>query len=319
MENYKISFVSKTVKAYFLKLPVIHALVEWSKRLVLPGFDGMPVYEVAVFFFQGIRKGALTLRASALAFNFFLAIFPAVIFLFTLIPYLPIENFREELFARLELLLPKEAFVLAKSTIDDLVSTQRGGLLSFGFILALYFATNGINAMMDAFNQSVHVAEKRSFIRQQLISILLVLIQSFLLIIAIALLAFGQITLDFLNEKGIIVSSINIFLLTAGQWITIGSLFYFAISFLYYFGPSIKGKWKFFSAGSSLATILMIIVSLGFAFYVNNFGQYNKVYGSIGTLIVIMLWIQFNSLILLIGFELNASILNARHQHKFRD
>jgi membrane protein len=126
-------------------------------------------------------------------------------------------------------LLPKEAFILAKSTIDDLVSTPRGGLLSFGFLMALYFATNGINAMMDAFNQSIHIAEKRSFIHQQLISILLVFIQSFLLIIAIALLAFGQITLDFLSGKGIIEGWINIFLLTAGQWITIAALFYFAI------------------------------------------------------------------------------------------
>lgn len=308
--------MAKNFSSYLLKkIPVIAILVDWSKKIVLPGFDRLPVYDVAIFFFRGIGKGALTMRASALAFNFFLAIFPAVIFLFTLIPYLPIENFREELFIRLGLLLPEEAYVLAISTIDDLVSTPRGGLLSFGFLMALYFATNGINAMMDAFNQSIHIAEKRSFIHQQLISILLVFIQSFLLIIAIALLAFGQLTLDFLNEKGIIESGISIFLLTAGQWVTIAALFYFAISFLYYFGPSIKGRWKFLSAGSSLATILMIIVSLGFAFYVNNFGQYNKVYGSIGTLIVIMLWIQFNSIILLIGFELNASIRNAKHKH----
>lgn len=308
--------MAKKSSFHFLKkIYLISVLVDWSKKVVFPGFDRLPVYDVAVFFFRGIGKGAITMRASALAFNFFLAIFPALIFLFTLIPYLPIENFREELFLRLELLLPKEAYILAKSTIDDLISTPRGGLLSFGFLLALYFATNGINAMMDAFNQSIHIAEKRSFIHQQLISILLVFIQSFLLIIAIALLAFGQLTLDFLNEKGIIESGISIFLLTAGQWVTIAALFYFAISFLYYFGPSIKGRWKFFSAGSSLATILMIIVSLGFAFYVNNFGQYNKVYGSIGTLIVIMLWIQFNSIILLIGFELNASIRNAKHKH----
>lgn len=308
--------MAKNFKSYLLKkFPVITVLIDWSKKIILPGFDRLPVYDVAIFFFRGIQKGALTMRASALAFNFFLAIFPAIIFLFTLIPYIPIENFQKELLIQLKLVLPEEAYILAISTIEDLVNTPHGGLLSFGFILAMYFATNGINAMMDAFNQSVHIAEKRSFFHQQLISILLVFIQSFLLIIAIALLVFGQITLDFLNEKEIIESGINIFLLTAGQWITIAALFYFAISFLYYFGPSIRGKWKFFSAGSTLATILMIIVSSGFAFYVNNFGQYNKVYGSIGTLIVIMLWIQFNSIILLIGFELNASIRNAKHKH----
>lgn len=303
-------------KAYIIKkIPILGILIDLSKKIILPGFDRLPVYDVALFFFRGIQKGALTMRASALAFNFFLAIFPAIIFLFTLIPYLPIENFREELFSRLQLILPKEAYSLAITTIDDLVSTPRGGLLSFGFLLALYFATNGINAMMDAFNQSVHIVKKRSFIKQQLISILLVFIQSFLLILAIALLTFGQVTIDFLSEKGIIEGRLSFFLLTAGQWLTIAALFYFAISFLYYFGPSIRGRWKFFSAGSSLATVLMLIVSLGFAFYVNNFGQYNKVYGSIGTLIVIMLWIQFNSIILLIGFELNASIRNAKHKH----
>ncbi len=301
-------------KSYIEKLPIVSALISRSKKIILPGFDKLPVYDVALFFFQGIQKSSLTARASSVAFSFFLAIFPAIIFLFTLIPFIPVENFQEELLIQLKLILPKEAYILATSTIEDLVNTPHGGLLSFGFILALYFATNGINAMMSAFNQSYHIVEKRSFIKQQLYSILLVFIMSFLLVIAIALLVFGEITLNFLNEKGIIQSGINIFLLTAGQWIIITALFYFAISFLYYFGPSERKKWKFFSAGSSLATVLMIIASSGFAFYVNNFGNYNKVYGSIGTLMVIMLWIQFNSIILLIGYELNASIRNAKYK-----
>lgn len=301
------------LKNFLFKIfPFIPVVIDRSKKIVLPGFDGLPVYDVAIFFIHGIQKGALTMRASALTFNFFLAIFPAIIFLFTLIPYLPIDNFRDELLNRLGVILPKDAFSLAKSTIDDLVSTPRGGLLSIGFLMALYFATNGINAMMDAFDQSIHISEKRSFIHQKLISILLVLIQSFLLILAVSLLTFGQIILDFLYQKGFIGGGISFVMLTVGQWVTIAALFYFAISFLYFFGPSIRGSWKFFSAGSSLATILMIIISLGFAYYVNNFGTYNKVYGSIGTLIVIMLWLQFNFIILLIGFELNASIRNAK-------
>lgn len=301
---------------FIKKFPVISLFIDLSKKIILPGFEKIPLYDVVVFFFQGIQKSSLTTRASAVAFSFFLAIFPAVIFLFTLIPFIPIENFQEELLAQMKLLLPGDAYLLAKTTIEDLIQNPHGGLLSFGFIMALYFATNGINALQSAFDQSYHIAEKKSFVKKQMYSVLLVFILSFLLIIAIALLAFGQITLNFLNEKGIIKGGFNIFLLSAGQWLTIAALFYFTISFLYYFGVSRRGKWKFFSAGSTLATLLMLIVSSGFAFYVNNFGSYNKIYGSIGTLIVIMLWIQFNSIIVLIGFELNASIRNAKLRMK---
>jgi membrane protein len=291
---------------------VITGLVEISKKLVIPGFDGLPLYDVISFFVTGVRKSSLTTRASALAFNFFLAIFPGLIFLFTLIPYIPIENFQDQLLHLMADILPANAFESLKMTIEDLVTRQRGGLLSFGFILAIYFATNGFSSMITAFNNSYYVAESRSALMQFLVSIFLVFIVTFLVFIAITLIIFSGIMLNYLSEKGILQDSFSIFLIMAGKWLVVVSLLFFSFSCIYFIAPSKKSQYRFISAGSTLATILSIITSLGFAYYVNHFGQYNKLYGSIGTIIVILLWIQFNSFILLIGFELNASIKNAK-------
>ena len=292
-------------------LPVT-IIVNWSKKLILPGFDGLPLYEVVRFFLQGINKGSLTTRASALAFNFFIAIFPGLIFLITLIPYIPIDDFQYQLLMLLKEILPYNAYESIKMTIEDLILRQRGGLLSFGFLLAVYFATNGFNSMITAFNHSYHIAETRTVFMQFIVSLALVFIVTVLVLIAIILIIFSGVTLDYLLDKGILQGSFHVYLLEAGKWLIILSLLFFCFSFMYYIGPSKKSKFRFISAGSTLSTLLSVITSILFAFYVNNFGQYNKLYGSIGTVIVILLWIQFNSLILLIGFELNASILNAK-------
>lgn len=297
---------------YIKRFKPISATIDWSKNLILPGFDRVPLYHVIKFFLKGINKSSLTTRASALAFTFFLAIFPGLIFIFTLIPYIPIDDFQYQLLLLLKDILPYNAFESIKMTIEDLVTRQRGGLLSFGFVLAVYFATNGFNSMISAFNNSFHIEETRSPFMQFIVSLALVFIVTILILIAISLIIFSGITLDYLLEKGILKDSFHISLLQLGKWLIILALLFFCFSFMYYIGPSKKSKFRFISAGSTLSTILSIITSIGFAYYVNNFGQYNKLYGSIGTIIVILLWIQFNSLILLVGFELNASILNAK-------
>ena len=293
--------------------PVV-AAIELSKKIVLPGFDGLPLYDVVTFFIKGIQKGSLTTRASSLAFNFFLAIFPGIIFLFSLIPYIPIDNFQDQLLSLMEDMLPYNAFQAMKDTIEDILMHQRGGLLSFGFILTFYFATNGVNAMINAFNSSYYSVETRSPLMQRLVSFVLVFILTFLVLFAIALIVFSGLALDYLVSKGILQDTFTIYLLLIGKWLIIVGLFFFTFSFLYYYGPSRKSKFRFISPGSTLATILSIITSLGFAYYVNNFGQYNKLYGSIGTIVVVLLWLYFNSIILLVGFELNASIRNAKKE-----
>ncbi|HIA36851.1 MAG TPA: YihY/virulence factor BrkB family protein [Flavobacteriales bacterium] len=286
-------------------------IVNTSKQLVVPGFDGMALYEVIRFFIQSLKKGAILIRASSLAFNYILALFPGIIFLFTLIPYIPIDNFQEELLMLLEEIMPKNAYETISTTVEDLVIQRRGGLLSLGFIMALFFATNGVNSMINAFNTSYKTAP-RSALMQRLIALLLTVILSSLLITAILLIIFSELAMDFLIHKGLLNIDITYFLLIIGKWVTILALIFSAISFLYYLGPSKESRWRFISAGSTLATMLTIVTSLGFSYFVNNFGQYNKLYGSIGTLMVIMLWLHFNSAILLIGFELNVSIDKAK-------
>jgi membrane protein len=292
------------------------SLVKYLKRVSFPGFDKVPLYEVGRFFVKGLMQGALSTRASSIAFNFFLAIFPAVIFFFTLIPYIPINNFQEELLKILQDVLPNNAYLSIKDTLEDIVLNKRSGLLSFGFIAAFYFATNGINAMIVAFNASRHEMETRSWLNMRLVSFLLVLIITMLLTIAIGLIVFSQFGFNYLINLGWLKQDFTYYLLLSGKWLIIIGLFFFTISFLYYFAPSKKKNWRFISAGSTLATLLSILISVGFSFYVNNFGQYNKLYGSIGTIIVILLWLYFNALVLLIGFELNASIKNAKIKRK---
>ena len=297
-------------------LKLFDKIIIKAKEVTLPGFDRMPIYDVGVFFVNGIKKGSLTTRASSIAFNLFLAVFPAIIFFFTLIPYIPVENFQAELLKLLQNILPENAYLSIKGTLEDIITHQRGGLLSIGFIAVLYFSTNGINAMIGAFNATYHSFETRSWLAQRLISTYLVLILTFLIATAIVLIVFSETAIQYLVEFGIMKVNITYYLLIFGKWLIILALFFFAISFLYYFAPAKKTEWKFFSAGSTLATILCIVISLGFSFFVNNFGQYNKFYGSVGTLIVLLLLMYFNAIILLIGFELNASIKDAHLEKK---
>ena len=284
--------------------------IDWSKKIFLPGFKGMNLYDVTCFYLEGIEKGAITTRASSIAFNFFLAFFPALIFLFTLIPYIPINNFQEILLQLLNDVLPPSTNESFFSTLNDIINHPRGGLLSFGFIMALYFSTNSINSLMEAFNSSFHIEESRSVWKQRLIALSLTITLVLMLVIAIALIVFTQIAQNYLVEWNIIKQS-SIFLIKFGKWIILLSFLFFGISTLFQFGPAQKTDWKFFSPGAILATLFIIITSLGFGYYIENFSQYNKLYGSIGTLIIVLLWLYFNAIVMLIGFELNTSIFRA--------
>ena len=291
-----------------VSLELVAFVLKHSKRLTLPGFERIPIYDVTRFFWESITKGSITMRASAVAFSFFLALFPSIIFVFTLIPYIPIANFQEQLLDLLKNFMPHNAYEATKDTILDIVTNQRGGLLSIGFFSALYFSTNGFNALITAFNGTYHDIETRTGFQQRLASLFLVVIFTFLLLTAIALIITSELVLNKIFRQG----ELSYYLILSGRWVIVFALFYFLISFTFYMGPARKAGWKFFSAGSMLATILSIVMSVGFAYYVNNFGNYNKLYGSIGTLLVVLLWIYFNALVLLIGFDLNASIHKAK-------
>lgn len=312
MAKSKFQRLKVELKDYLLETGPVQSFLDYTKRVALPGFDNLPIYNVADFFFTGIKKGGIVTRAQALAFSFFLALFPATIFLFSMIPYIPIKNFQNELLEIIESVLPSNAYEGARSTIIDIVKIHHGGLLSVGFLTALYFTTNGFMTLMRGFNSSYHASETRSPFRQRMVAVVLTFILSILVIIATTLIIFSSTATTYLVDQSILKSKTQVALILLGKWIIVLSLFFTAISFLYYYAPSVKKRWRFISAGSTFAALLSILVSTGFAYFVNNFGSYNKIYGSIGTLIVVMLWMYFNSLILILGFELNASIDNAK-------
>jgi len=309
------NFVNKWLKK-ITQSKLFILIVNSSKKIILPGFEGVPVYDVVLFFFKGLQNSALGNRAASLSFKFFLAIFPGLIFIITLIPYIPVNNFQDLLLQLLKDLMPLSAYQATQETFLDLINNKQGGLLSFGFIFALYLATDGVYAMMSGFNESVHIVEKRPAYKIRLISIMLVVIITLLLTLSTALIVFSSLVLGYLQFHGIINDGITLYLLLFGKWLILLGLLFTAISFLYYLGPSGNVKYRFISAGSTLATIFIILVSSGFAFYVNNFGSYNKLYGSIGTIIVVMLFINFNVFVILLGYELNSSIYLAKQNQK---
>ena len=283
-----------------------------AKKITVPFFDGLPLYDVARFFGKGIYDGAITTRASAIAFNFILAVFPTIIFLFTLIPYIPIANFQKLLMELIQSVLPNNAFLAVQGTIQDIVTQPRGGLLSFGFLAAFIFSTNGLVSIMVAFNGTIHAIETRGIISLYSIAFGLSIILTSLTTLSVALITVSERVIKFFLSNHYIHSNYQYYLVIGGKWLVILFLLFFAFAFLFYFAPARKMKFRFISAGGTLATVLSIIVSVGFSFYINNFGKYNTLYGSIGTLVVVMLWFYYMALSLLIGFELNASIWSAQ-------
>jgi len=302
----------KNKKARFIQWKPIQRFILFLKKVIIPGFDGVPAYYVGAFFYKGISQGYLTTRAASIAFSFFLAIFPMILVFFTLIPFIPINNFQETLLAFITNIIPDSAEAIINTTLVDIIERPRGGLLSITFFLALYFATNGFSSIVDAFNNTYHTIETRTWLKQRMISLVMFSINTFIVIVAIVLLTTGTAFFEFLLEKHILNNLTTFYLLQGIKWTILTAMFFFSISFIYFLAPAKKNKFRFISAGSSLATLLSIIASVGFNFYVQNFSSYNALYGSIGTLLIILMWIYFNAIILLIGFELNASIQQAK-------
>ncbi|SHG54816.1 YihY/virulence factor BrkB family protein [Pedobacter caeni] len=297
------------VHRQLLKIRIYALFIAWTKVCILPGFSPLPLYTVASFFFKEIGKDSLVNKASSLAYNFMLALFPAIIFLFTLIPFIPRRiGFQKQLMDFIVLILPADAYRAFEATLNEIVNKPNRGLLSFGFFLSLFFATNGVHSLMMAFNRSSLIIETRTWVKQRLIAILLTVAIALSVIICIVAMTIGEVALNYIDDELNIKGNFIAYLIQLTRWSLLGILYFVTISILYKYGPAHAKKWKFFSAGSCLATVLAFLTIWGFSFYINNFSSYNKVYGSISTLIVLMIWLYLNSLILLVGFELNASV-----------
>jgi membrane protein len=298
----------------FLEWKPIAFLIRLSKKIILPGFDGLPLFNVFGFFLRGMQQGYIATRASAISFTFFLAVFPFLIFLFSIIPFIPIANFQQTLLNLIEDFMPDIVWATVQETITDIITRPRSGVLIFNFLLALYFSTRGIKSLIEAFNNTYHDIESRGTVKQYMIAFLLVFIISFLLIIAIGLMTFGFKLLKLALPDVIVNAHFFIFLLQVLRWLIILGVLFLAISSMYSLAPSRNERFRFISAGSTLSTLLVVLSTQGFNFYMDNFSRYNALYGSIGTLLVIMLWIYSNAYVLLLGFELNASIKVAGHE-----
>ncbi|WP_085516464.1 YihY/virulence factor BrkB family protein [Marivirga sericea] len=300
-----------------MSIGFFRSIIHFLKRKRLKR-SGVSYFTLIKIFIDELGDHNLIERANNVAFQFTLAIFPAIIFLFTLIPYLPIDNLQQEVMSLLEETMPESVYEVAQSTIVDILSKSRGDLLSVGFIFALYFATNGTSALMTAFNQTYRTKDSRGFIKAKAIAIGLTFLLAFVLVASILLLIVAQQLIYFLEDFGIINDTLEVYIFVGLRFLVIFFLFQIAISVIYYWAPAIHKKWHFFNPGSILATFLCLAVSFGFSIYINNFGTYNKLYGSIGALIAIMIWFSFLSLFLIIGLELNVSLEKAKENKLHR-
>ncbi len=250
-------------------------------------------------------------RAASVSYSLILAVFPTVIFFFTLIPFITfIPNLEDQIMGFFQRLLPGDTFSTVDTTIRDIINRPRSGVLSFGFLLALYSATSGLVALMQAFNSSYHSYERRGFFKVRLVAIGLTFTLAFALILAVVVLIIGGIISDYLLHFGLLNNVIFINLLAIGRYLVVFAVFVGAVSVIYRYGPDVKMKWVFITPGSVTASLLIVLTTLGFSFYVSNFGSYNKVYGSIGTLIALMIWINLIALLLILGFEMNVALYN---------
>lgn len=296
--------------------PIISHLIGLSKEISIPGFNKIPIYFVLAFFIKGLFKGELSTRAAALSFTFFLALFPLIISFFTFIPYIPINHFQSTLLSTITDIIPTATWDVLGPIITDIISRQRGSLFSIAFISALFFASNGIMGISKAFNHSYHEIDTRPPFKQRLISLWLLAILAILIILAVGLVIGGKISIGYLVTHHLLESNFGINVLIISKWLIVMTLMFLSISFIYYLAPANVKYYKFVSPGSTLATIMSLLLLIGFDAYVSNFTRYNALYGSIGTLIVMMVFLYFNAIVLLIGFELNVSIYQAHKSFK---
>ena len=275
-----------------------------------------PVFKIVQVLIKKFEETNEHQQASSIAFSFTLSLFPTLLFLFSILPFiayqLQIPNLSNQVLSLLKQSIPLGIYDFVAPTIIDILNNPRGDLLSFSFFFALYAATSGVVEMMNTFNLNYKYSEKRNFIKKRLIAMGLAFLFAFLLIFAVAVIIVGQFVLEFFREYHIMEENFLYYLFIFLRYIVSFLVFYIGISIVYYVAPAATNQWRFFSVGSTIASILVIFSTYGFSFYLSNFAAYNKLYGSIGTIIALMIWFYLLAWILLLGFTLNASISEAK-------
>jgi membrane protein len=285
-------------------------LVSSSKKLYLPGLHGFSIYEVWKHFLQQLRKTSLTERAGGISFNVVMAIPPMLIFAFTLIPLLPIsKQFIQELFALIKAIVPGEQNnAVIVDFLNDFLNSPRNGLLSFGLLLAIYFSSNAMMGILRAFDKNYPGFMRRTILERRIVALQLTLIVFVLVAVCIILLIAQSNVLHWLGIR----SGFWHYTLENFRWVLIFLLLFFIVSFIYRHGAAVTKRWPFLTPGAVFATTLMIIATALVSYWVNNFSNYNKLYGSIGAIFILMSLIYANSLAVLMGFELNVTLSHLR-------
>jgi len=288
------------------RIPILRNLARMLKKVKLPWLKGLSLYDLLELYFIGIMEGALSYRAGAIAFSFFMALFPFALFILNLIPFIPIEGFQEDFMQFVSEGVPPKTYDAIATIINDILHNSHSGLLSSGFLLSIFLMANGLNAILGGFETSHHVIIKRGFFRQYFVALGMSLLLSMLLLVTVAMIVVFEVFI----QKTIIqdVLSDRIPLIILGRYTFIILMILLTTSILFKFGIKHDKNRKFISIGSVFTTILIILSSYIFGIWVVEFSKYNQLYGSIGTLLIMMFYIWINCMVLLLGFELDASI-----------
>lgn len=280
-----------------------------SQRLFLRGFEGSSLYDTVKFFGTQTRNRSLNSRAAAISFNFLMSIPPFCIFLFTLVPLLPLRNVEKTLYELAADITPNyNTFKIVQDMIHDFMYTQHNGLLSISFLVGFFYSSNAVMGILVSFSKELPGFRQRKWYQHRLMALRLTFFFVILFIIMLALLVMQGALLRYVLEYLHIGNTRVRVVINIARWVIIVLLFFSIIAMLYHFGPAVEKRWRYITPGAILATTFMILVTLGFGWYVNHFNNYNRIYGSIGTVMILMLYIFLNSFVLLVGFELNAAI-----------
>ncbi|ABG58351.1 conserved hypothetical protein [Cytophaga hutchinsonii ATCC 33406] len=294
------------IKSRILNHKTVHVFHKRASKIKV-GERNIPLIVFLRILFKKLNNDDINVRAKSITYDFFLSIFPGIIFLFTLIPYIPIPDLDKNILSAISGFLPQNIYVSVESTLTDIINIPRGGLLSFGFLFAFYAANNGIISVINTFNHCYKTTDDRSFIAKLGISISILFLLFLVVVGGIVITWFLKLLYTNL-ENGFDVSSFQLYFVAFLRLFVMFFLIIMSISIMYFIAPSIHKRWKFFSLGSVTASILCFVFNLGFGFYIEHFNSYNKVYGSIGALIGFLLLIFVNILMLLVGFQINASL-----------
>ncbi len=297
------------------KIPVVKYLVRFGKSIKLPYSEGLTLYHLMELYITGIVNGDISYRAGAIAFSFFMSLFPFTLFLFNLIPYIPLQGFKEDFMMFVHDNVPPNTYDAIADIITDIINDKKANLLSFGIVFAILLMSNGMNAVLSGFQNSLHITIKRTYFRQYALAIGLSLIFAVILIVTVASIVILEYFIQTLTSEGWLDN--DVWLLRLVRYLILILMILTTTSLLFKFAAKETKQAAFFSYGSVFSTVLFGLTSYLFGIYVSEFAKYNELYGSIGTLLVLMLYIWINCFILLLGFELNALIHKLKRKNLY--